>query len=298
MAKDGTMRGGQRVGSGRKSKALTEKIDSGLAATVIDLPEPAEFDGEDVPPVKDFLKAAQKSGIDLCAEDAGYMVQIKAGDTVKKQIESTAPKKTGKYSKSWAVKKTRETSDSIQVVVHSKRYQLTHLLEFGHAKRGGGRTRAFQWGADFIGGIVNGIKSMIGKVGDAVSSVADKIKSFLYFSVPDEGPLTDYESWMPDFIGGLAKGIEKSRGMIEQAMQGVTGDMTITPRVMAAQGGYSGVGVSNGDLLSGINTALTSALAGGGSAGDIVIPVYIGGDMIDEIVVTAQQRMNLRSGGR
>ena len=39
-------------------------------------------------------------------------------------------------------------------------------------------------------------------------------------------------------------------------------------------------------------------IAGGGAAGDIVIPVYIGGDMIDEIVVTAQQRMNLRSGGR
>ena len=36
----------------------------------------------------------------------------------------------------------------------------------------------------------------------------------------------------------------------------------------------------------------------GGAAGDIVIPVYIGGDMVDEIVVTAQQRMNLRSGGR
>ena len=159
-------------------------------------------------------------------------------------------------------------------------------------------SEAFKWGADFIGGIVNGIKSMIGKVGEAVSSVADKIRSFLHFSVPDEGPLTDYESWMPDFIGGLAKGIEKSRGMIEQAMQGVTGDMTITPRVMAAQGGYSGGGVNGGDLISGINTALNTALAGGGSAGDIVIPVYIGGDMIDEIVVTAQQRMNLRSGGR
>ena len=159
-------------------------------------------------------------------------------------------------------------------------------------------SEAFKWGADFIGGIVNGIKSMIGKVGEAVSSVADKIRSFLHFSVPDEGPLTDYESWMPDFIGGLAKGIDKSRGMIEQAMQGVTGDMTITPRVMAAQGGYTGAAVSGGDLISGINTALTSALAGGGAAGDIVIPVYIGGDMIDEIVVTAQQRMNLRSGGR
>ena len=159
-------------------------------------------------------------------------------------------------------------------------------------------SQAFQWGADFIGGIVNGIKSMIGKVGDAVSSVADKIRSFLHFSVPDEGPLTDYESWMPDFIGGLAKGIEKSRGIIENAMNGVTSDLTITPRVMAAQGGYSSSAASSGDLISGINTALNTALAGGGAAGDIVIPVYIGGDMIDEIVVTAQQRMNLRSGGR
>ena len=159
-------------------------------------------------------------------------------------------------------------------------------------------SQAFQWGADFIGGIVNGIKSMISKVGDAVSSVANKIRSFLHFSVPDEGPLTDYESWMPDFIGGLAKGIEKSRGMIENAMNGVTSDLTITPRVMAAQGSYSGSAASSGDLISGINTALNTALAGGGAAGDIVIPVYIGGDMIDEIVVTAQQRMNLRSGGR
>ena len=66
----------------------------------------------------------------LAAEDLKKDVQ-KAGKTVKQQIESTAPKKTG------------ETSDYIQIVVHSKRYQLTHLLEFGHAKRGGGRTRAF-----------------------------------------------------------------------------------------------------------------------------------------------------------
>ncbi len=82
-------------------------------------------------------------------------------------------------------------------------------------------------------------------------------------------------------------------------MGGITGDMTISPKVLAAQGGCSGASATgNGDLLSGINTALSAALAGGGAAGDIVIPIYIGGDMIDEIVVTAQQRMNLRSGGR
>ena len=66
-----------------------------------------------------------------------------AGETVKDEIEKTAPKKTGKYRKSWAVKKTNETSDSIKVVVHSKtHYRLTHLLENGHAKRGGGRVAA------------------------------------------------------------------------------------------------------------------------------------------------------------
>lgn len=73
----------------------------------------------------------------LAVDDLKTDVQ-KAGKKVKEQIESTAPKDTSKYAKSWAIKKTKETSDSIQVVVHSKtKYQLTHLLEFGHAKRGG-----------------------------------------------------------------------------------------------------------------------------------------------------------------
>ena len=67
----------------------------------------------------------------------------KAGKTAKTQIEQTAPRWTGKYAKSWAVKKTSETSNSLEVTVHSKtRYALAHLLENGHAKRGGGRVAA------------------------------------------------------------------------------------------------------------------------------------------------------------
>lgn len=67
----------------------------------------------------------------------------KAGNTVKKEIQATAPKKTGKYKKSFRVTKRRETANSLEVTVHSKdRYQLTHLLEKGHAKRGGGRVAA------------------------------------------------------------------------------------------------------------------------------------------------------------
>lgn len=42
-------------------------------------------------------------------------------------------------------------------------------------------SQAFTWGKDLVMGIVNGIKSCIGAVGDAVKGVADKIKSFLHF---------------------------------------------------------------------------------------------------------------------
>ena len=67
--KDGTMRGGARPGSGPKRKALTEKISAGKAATVIDLPAASELVGVEMPTVKDYMKAAQKNGDDLCAEE-------------------------------------------------------------------------------------------------------------------------------------------------------------------------------------------------------------------------------------
>lgn len=79
---------------------------------------------------------------DLATEDLKKAVK-KAGDEAKKNIQANAPVKTGAYKKSWTVKTTKETSNAMEVVVHSRnRYQLAHLLEFGHAKRGGGRTKA------------------------------------------------------------------------------------------------------------------------------------------------------------
>lgn len=82
--------------------------------------------------------------------------------------------------------------------------------------------QAVQWGKDFIQGLIDGIASMINSVADAVRGVADKIRSFLHFSVPDEGPLTDYESWMPDFMQGLAEGINSSSEVVTSAITNFT----------------------------------------------------------------------------
>ena len=80
---------------------------------------------------------------DLATEDMKAAVK-KAGNKAKSDVQAGAPVMTGKYKKSWVVKTTKENANAMEVTVHSKnRYQLAHLLEFGHAKRCGGRTRAF-----------------------------------------------------------------------------------------------------------------------------------------------------------
>ena len=79
----------------------------------------------------------------LAAEDMKKAVK-KAGAGAKKDIQAGAPVKTGAYKKSWTAKTTKETANAMEIVVYSRnRYQLAHLLEFGHALRKGGRTRAF-----------------------------------------------------------------------------------------------------------------------------------------------------------
>ena len=79
---------------------------------------------------------------DLASDSLKQAVK-KAGKTVKQDINGSAPVRTGKYAKSWTAKVTAEDSESIEVTVYSpSRYMLAHLLEHGHAKRGGGRVRA------------------------------------------------------------------------------------------------------------------------------------------------------------
>ncbi|MEE5994710.1 MAG: HK97 gp10 family phage protein [Oscillospiraceae bacterium] len=74
------------------------------------------------------------------ADDEMKKAVRKTATSVKKEISANAPKRTGAYAKSWTSSRVKETSHNLQMTVHSRnRYRLAHLLEKGHAKRGGGR---------------------------------------------------------------------------------------------------------------------------------------------------------------
>ena len=54
------------------------------------------------------------------------------------EIKRNSPRLTGDYAKGWRTETNFESREDIRITVHNKtNYQLTHLLEDGHAGRGG-----------------------------------------------------------------------------------------------------------------------------------------------------------------
>lgn len=118
--------------------------------------------------------------------------------------------------------------------------------------------QALQWGADIIQGIVDGITGAIGKVGEAVSGVANKIKSFLGFSVPEDGPLSDFDTYMPDMIELMTKGINAGKDKIRGALESLTGDMSLN--VVPKEDGSDDLLGSIVDKVLGAKDTIRSAL--------------------------------------
>lgn len=112
---------------------------------------------------------------------------------------------------------------------------------------------ALRWGRDIIDGIADGIRGAIGKVTGAVKGVADKIRSFLHFSEPDVGPLSDFHTYMPDMMSGLASGIKAGIPMLQKAAGlaagvisgGLNGTVTTDGIVGASNGSYYSEGSGN-----------------------------------------------------
>lgn len=111
--------------------------------------------------------------------------------------------------------------------------------------------KALEWGKDIVMGIVDGIKNAINKVGDAVKGVASKIKSFLGFSVPEDGPLKDFETYMPDMIAGLSKTLQKAAPTLYGKAKEIAGNMSdllqLKPELAFASAGGR-MGASDGGI--------------------------------------------------
>ena len=143
---------------------------------------------------------------------------------------------------------------------------------------------AYSWGSDLMDNIKKGITDKIDGIKQAAANVGNTIKSYLHFSVPDRGPLADFNSWMPDMMSQMAQQINAGIPGVTAAMQNATGAMRDSID-------YSG-------QLAGINNSLGQLAGAGGIGGDITIPVYIGNQKFAQAVASADQLNKYRSGGR
>lgn len=98
----------------------------------------------------DTFAKSLKQFLEIYVEDIGEEVEETAnqiGKEAKNELKQESQrlfKGTGKYAQGWTVKKGQKNKSYYAVKIWNKTdYQLTHLLEFGHATRNGGRTRAF-----------------------------------------------------------------------------------------------------------------------------------------------------------
>lgn len=93
---------------------------------------------------------------------------------------------------------------------------------------------AWDWGKDMMLNLWEGIKAFINKPIDAVKGLAKKIWSFLGFSEPKEGPLSNFHTYAPDMMKLFAQGIEDNKHLITDAI----GDsFNLSPTVNATMGG-------------------------------------------------------------
>ena len=149
---------------------------------------------------------------------------------------------------------------------------------------------AKNWGKDLIENFVAGIREKIQAVKDVVSNVAQTVKDFLGFSEPDFGPLANFHTFAPDMMKSFSDGIKQNislvTGAVDQVASSISGEMAMDSSLSGRTPAVQLTGSENG------STPMTA------DAGNITIPVYIGSELIDQIVINAQQRANYRSGGR
>lgn len=156
------------------------------------------------------------------------------------------------------------------------------------------------WGSDIIQNLIDGISSMFSGLTDIVSDAASIIADFLHFSEPEKGPLADFNESGADMMKNYIASMKSQEMALREAMS-ETAEIIATPfdtdYSIATQSNVQHTFDYTGGL-SRIEQAITAqAASADAGAATIVIPVYVGGDLMDTVVVDALDRANYISGG-
>lgn len=141
--------------------------------------------------------------------------------------------------------------------------------------------KAPEWGLDLIDGFVQGIRNGWDTLVGTLTEFGETVKDFIGFSEPDKGPLSNFHTFAPDMVDLWTEGVEANLGQVATTMN------TFGNVVAVGATDYSG-------QLTSINNGIGQIAAQGG--GTIVIPVTIGGESIDTIVIDALDRTAYLSG--
>ena len=120
------------------------------------------------------------------------------------------------------------------------------------------------WGEDMMNGLIGGIMEKVDDVKEAASTVAGAVKSFLHFSEPDVGPLSDFHTYAPDMMNLFAQGIRDNAHLITDAI-GTSFDLR--PYFTS---------MTNG--LDRLTSATDRSVSAPGQQGPIVVNVSLEGD--------------------
>ena len=185
---------------------------------------------------------------------------------------------------------------------------MDDLIKAGQTMFDGLINLASSWGSDLIQQFIDGIMAMWESLKGTLNSVAELVKNILGFSVPEEGPLHEWAFNNPgeDMLKLWSEGVENGMSDLQNTLNNAA--LTIDDEMSGLDNSYEVVKRSDirqtvdySGGLSRIEQAITASVASNGAGLEgvtLVIPVYLGGDLIDTVVVDSLDRYNYRAGGR
>lgn len=146
------------------------------------------------------------------------------------------------------------------------------LIELGPSIVEGATT----WGADLISNFISGITGGFDRLRGTLSDLASCVTDYIGFSEPDEGPLSNFHTYAPDMIDLFCEGIEDSEPQLQAAL-----NSTLALPSIAQPDTVNAVYSNDADADN----------------GNLVIPVYIGQERLDTIMIRSSQMATYRRGG-